>query len=201
MAPAVEPEGDAPGAPASAPLRVRVGECSTDWLPPGVVRDVPPEHTEELVALLRAWLSEEPLDRPRIDLPRGVAFAKSEDDVATDPPHPSWTAAQGLRACGLTARWLHAHLADMFALGARHGGVRCQGNVCCMAGMEHVSTRGIVLRRELEHDQPVWVLESAYEVAEGTLRDDVVARNRREVARELGRLAAGACPGEPPGLF
>ncbi|HEY8428743.1 MAG TPA: hypothetical protein VIL20_10230, partial [Sandaracinaceae bacterium] len=150
---------------------------------------------------VRAWLAPGPVDQPRIEHRRGVLFAKSAYAEGTDPPYPSSSAAASMRACGLVGAWLRAHLRATFALAASPelGGVRCDGNVCCISGMEYVPERAIVLRRATEGEAPVWILEAAYEVAEAALADEVVAENRRTVARALEREARGGCPNEPAG--
>ncbi len=186
----------------SSPPNVRVAACSVDWLPPGVVRDVPTEQTDELAVLVREWLAPRPRVAPRIDLQGGIVFAKSADDSGADPPHPRSTAATGEHVCGLHAVWLRAHLRSTFALAASHDAdaVRCHQNVCCVPGMEYVSDRAIVFRRvESEGAPAFWVIDSAYEVAEASLRDDVVTANRRDVAGRLARHAESTCAGEPPG--
>lgn len=192
----VQPRMSEPAAPV-----VRVGECPIDWLPPGVVRATSGDETEELAAQIRSWL-EDGHALPRVELVRGIVFVKSADDEGADPPYPVSSAAASLRACGLTATWLRAHLRSIFAsaAGPDMDGVTCDRNVCCVAGMEYVPNRAIVFRRITEGDEAVWIIESTYEVAEATLSEERVTENRRYVAGELTRLAQGSCPGEPPGL-
>lgn len=192
------PEG--PAEP-SARLTVRAGACETDWLPEGTVVDLPDAEAQALIEAMARWLEGDASAQPRIDLERGVAFAKSEDDEGRDPPYPSTSAAASVLVCGLSARWLRDHVQRVFALAAQPemGGVTCDENVCCFEGMEFVSDRAIVLRRVTEGEAAGWVLVSAHEVAEAALGEPRVTANRRYVAGELARRAAERCP-EPPGL-
>ena len=189
-------------APESTEGQVRAGECETDWLPEGTVVDLSDAEANELIEAMARWLGGDVSAQPRIDLERGVVFAKSEDDEGRDPPYPSTSSEASMLACGLTARWLRDHVRSVFALAAQPdmGGVTCDENVCCFQGMEFVSDRAIVLRRVTEGAAPAWVLVSAHEVAEAALGEPYATSNRRYVARELTRRAGERCPGEPAGM-
>jgi hypothetical protein len=198
------PSDEGPPEPAftEAEPNVQVGSCSLGWLPSGVARDVSPADTEALAALVRAWLSSSSGAPPRFELQRGIAFVKTANDEGADPPYPLSSGPRSSLECGLHAVWLRAHLRSMFALGASPdmGGITCDENVCCMAGMEFVPTRAIVFR-PATGEENAWAIESTYELAEAALAEDVVAANRAYVARELAGHQRGTCRGEPPGSF
>lgn len=183
-------------------LRVRAGECETDWLPEGTVVDLSDAEAQALIEAMARWLAGDVSARPRIDVERGVAYAKSADDEGRDPPYPSTSGEASMLACGLSARWLRDHVQRVFAFAAHPdiGGVTCDENVCCFEGMEFVSDRAIVLRRVTEGESEGWVLVSAHEVAEAALGEPYATANRRYVASELTRRAGERCAGEPPGF-
>ena len=181
---------------------VVVGSCDVGWLPADIVTDVPAQETESLAETMRAWLAEGAMREVFVDRQRGVAFAKSEDDLGADPPYPTHTQAQSELVCGVSSRWLTDHVRARFSLSASPdmGGVTCEKNVCCTPGMEFVSNAILVARRTTVNDEPRWTLDAYVEIAQAALGEEYVERNRRYVSRELTRHRRRTCPGEPPGI-
>ncbi len=200
--PEPEQEPDQPIEEPPGPL-VNVGECELDWLPPGIVEDVPAEATEQLVEIVRAWIADPTISPPAIDSRQGILHAKSEDDLGADPPYPTHTQPGSGRACSSESIWLRDHLRAELARQASedYGGVTCQKNVCCFSGMEYQSD-GVVVFRQMPaaEGNPPWVLRASYEVAEAVIGEEYIRANRAYVARELTRLLRGSCPREPAGF-
>lgn len=182
-------------------VRVSTGSCDVAWLPPGMVVDVTDEQAASLVEAVREWAAPGGIRALMIESQRGIAWAKSEDDLGADPPYATHTRAQGGLACGVASRWLADHVQVAFARQASpdYGGVICEENVCCYAGMEFMSRGILVARLSQGPDAPRWVIDAHAEIAEATLSEEVIAANRAHVTRTLARHRRQSCPNEPAG--
>lgn len=193
-----------PDAPPSPDLEVRdeahavveAGACDLRGVPESMRVALDAEASERLARRVEGWLNEQGgfVATPRA----GVLFAKSEDDLGADPPYPTHVLAQGVHACGVSARWLvSASRATMRArAGADVGPVRCQGNVCCYSARGEYDSAGGVVFAQSEHGH--FVIRAVYQVADnGTLGAEFVAEQYRVVHDHLARLRGQACRAEP----
>lgn len=197
--PSPEPEPvEAEPEPPEPAIEVVAGECDLRGVPERFREEVGADQSAELVERVRAWLAG--ARGFGFDPRRGIAFAKSEDDQGADPPYPSWSAAQGVHACGVQGRWLVSSTRGAFATrGGEYGSgpITCQGNVCCyLATGEYDSAGGAVFTRRRDR----WELRAVYQVADnGTLGEQYIADGYQTVNRHLTRLARRQCD-EPRGL-
>lgn len=200
--PAAEPAAEEPVTEAPEPdegrVRVVRGTCRADAVPAAMRETLTDEEAELLAARVQGWMDSD--YNPFGIAPRqGIAFAKSEDDIGSDPPHPTALLEQGVLACGVEARWLAAYVGAQLLM---HGGpdgngpITCDGNVCCYpALMEYDSAGGVVFARVGEGH---WRLRAAYEAADnGTLGEDFVDAAYRTVHGHLTRLQNQTCRREP----
>lgn len=188
---------------AGTPPLVTNGQCEIAWLPKGLVTDLPDAQAKSLIEAVGAWAKPRSVRNLMIDSQRGIAYAKSEDDLGGEPPFPRHTDAQGGLACGLQSLWMADSIHDAMTLHAQpsYGGIRCEDNVCCFDGMEFVSGGILVARRVTPPDgEPRWVIDAYAEVAQAALGAQTVQANRAFVAGALARYRAQTCAGEPPGF-
>lgn len=177
-------------------IQVRVGECDLAAIPAALIEETTPEQSQAVVAAIQAWVNGH--GAPWL-LPReGILFAKSEDDLGADPPHPTWTREQGTRACGQQTLWLRDRLLAQLRLhgSADYGSpIQCTGNVCCYSALgEYDSGGGIVMSSQGDG----WRLRAGYEVAiNGTVSTEHAGGVNEQVKRRLQRLLRGRCAGEP----
>jgi hypothetical protein len=177
-------------------LAIHAGDCDVGWLPDGMLEDLPFEQSQDLVDAMRQWVGRPSIRGLRIDWSRGIMFAKSEDDLGSDPPYPNHTRAQGQLACGVVADWLADHIQEAFARAADFTEITCHDNVCCFSGMEFVSRGILVARTDASAPSHPWIIEAYVEVAEATLVPEVVAAHRKYVREALQRRPQ-SCPDEP----
>jgi hypothetical protein len=197
--PSEEEPRDGPVAEDHRPTaRVERGECNLSGIPESMRVELDDDAAARLVNEVERWLNE---DWSSFEVvPRaGVFFAKSEDDLGADPPHPTATQAQGKHACGLEAEWLAAAAQRAMRLRGLPDGnapIRCQGNVCCYAALgEYDSAGGVVFAPQGEDR---FRIQAVYEVADnGTLGADYITEQYAIVDGYLDRLRRRTCRSEP----
>ena len=184
-------------APAEATERqVIAGTCDLAAIPDAMIEETSAEQNEAILAAVRQWVNGQ--SAPWLVAREGILFAKSEDDLGADPPHPTWTREQGERACGVQTLWLRDRLLAQLRLHADPGygnPIQCTGNVCCYSALgEYDSGGGIVMSSQGEG----WRLRAGYEVAiNGTIGAEHAGGVNEQVKRRLQRLMRGRCAGEP----
>jgi len=178
---------------------VDAGECDTSWLPPGLATDVRDDEARELLELVQSWV--EGRYGPAIDHERGIAFAKSEDDLGADPPYPSFVLRDASRACGRNAVWLREHARSLLETHASPefgGGVQCSENVCCYDALGEYDSGGTLVFARAGEEGGRWTLRAVAVLANnGTLGNEWVDGERAWVTAALARNARGRCAGEP----
>lgn len=189
---------EAPPADEEEPTERQViaGECDLDAIPAAMLEETTPEQNEAIITAVREWVNGE--SAPWVVAREGILFAKSEDDLGGDPPHPTWTQEQGERACGVQTLWLRDRLLAQLRLHAHpeYGSpIQCTGNVCCYSALgEYDSGGGVVLSSQGDG----WRLRAGYEVAiNGTIGGEHAGEMSEQVKRRLQRLLRGRCAGEP----
>lgn len=176
--------------------QVLAGACDLDAIPAGLIEETTPEQNEAIIAAVHGWVNGQ--SAPWLIPREGILFAKSQDDLGADPPHPTWTREQGERACGLQTLWLRDRLLAQLRLHADPGygnPIRCTGNVCCYSALgEYDSGGGIIMSSQGDG----WRLRAGYEVAiNGAVGADHTSEVNEQVKRRLQRLLRGRCAGEP----
>ncbi|MFT5357398.1 MAG: hypothetical protein ACI9KE_004633, partial [Polyangiales bacterium] len=170
-------------------IQVVAGECALSAIPAGLIEETTAEQNEVVIALVRDWVNGK--RNPWLSPSEGILFAKSEDDLGGDPPHPTWTQEQGTRACGHQTLWLRDRLLALLRLHAdpEYGDpIQCSGNVCCYSDLgEYDSRGGVVFSQEGEG----WRLRAGYEVAvNGTISGEHADELREGVNVQLQGLLA-----------
>jgi hypothetical protein len=179
-------------------ILVAAGECDTSWLPQGLPTDVSDAEAAELVSIVEGWMGRR--SAPGLDVAVGVAFAKSEDDVGSDPPYPSFLGRDAERACGRNALWLREYARTLIQVHASPDmgdGVTCTENVCCYEALGEYDSSGTFVFLPGGDDEP-WSLRAVAFVADnGTLGEEWVEAERAWVTAALARGMRGRCAGEP----
>lgn len=197
--PATEPvAATTPDEPADERVVV-AGACDLSAIPAALIEETTPEQNDAIIAAIHSWVNGQ--SAPWLIPREGILFAKSQDDLGADPPHPTWTREQGERACGVQTLWLRDRLLAQLRLHADPGygnPIQCTGNVCCYSALgEYDSGGGIVMSSQGDG----WRLRAGYEVAiNGTVSTEHASGVNEQVKRRLQRLLRGRCAGEPAAL-
>jgi hypothetical protein len=151
------------------------------------------EESAELAKLVARWIEEPDWWSPAIVHQRGVVHVESAEDRGDEPPYPASAAPEAERVCGSAARWMRSHVRDRLDVVSED--LRCDGNVCCYAGMEYRPSGFVAFGRA----GGTWSLDAWVQLDNAGLSDEIVEANIEHVTSSLARLDHTSCRGEPAG--
>lgn len=172
------------------------GACGPSYFPSTLVTVLSPQQQTALSEAIAGWLQ---YDGATLDVEakRGVLFAESMEDMASDPPYPASVSPESQLVCGTATEWLRAALAGETRNALADGNFACDGNRCCYQGMEYAPSGELLFGFV---DRTV-VLRGWAKVYSAALVPNVAAANELYVKRALLRLMRAQCKGETKGVL